>query len=128
MMNKSNLEDIKSFVYILTTILSVLVIYTYIQTKTLNLLLCFIIIALLGILFSKPTLLTPVYTKWIQIGEIIGGYVSKIALAILFFTIFTPIAYILRLFHIQLLDKTIDSSNSYWIERQTPPNPMKYQF
>ena len=127
-MNKGNLEDIKSFVYILTAILSIIVIYTYIETKTFNLFLCLTIIALLGILFSKPTLLTPLYTKWIQIGEVIGGYVSKIALAILFFTIFTPVAYILKLLHIHLLDKTIDSSNSYWIERHTPPNPMKYQF
>ena len=78
---------------------------------------------------SKPALLQSFYVLWTKVGEFIGGIISKIMLAILFYFIFTPVAVILRLLKKDLLHKRIDKTvSSYWIEREQQPESMKNQF
>jgi len=70
-----------------------------------------------------------VYKKWIAFGDIMGHYISSFILAILFFILFTPISFILKIFNIDLLNKKLDnSSTSYWVDREEEPSSMKYQF
>ena len=81
------------------------------------------------IAFVKPELLTQFYHLWIKVGEFIGGIVSKIMMFILYFVLFTPVSFVLKLLGKDLLDKKIDKSQeSYWIERETQPQSMKHQF
>ena len=89
---------------------------------------------ILSILFllvgtTKPILLEPFYRIWLKVGDIVGGFLSKIMLSILFYLIFTPIAIILRLVGKDMLNKKIDrTASSYWIERKQQPESMKHQF
>jgi len=50
-------------------------------------------------------------------------------LAVLFYLFFTPVAFILRLFGKDLLNKKLDKNKeSYWTNRETQPESMKNQF
>ena len=90
-----------------------------------------VVISLLfgAISIIKPELLTRFYHLWIKVGEFIGGIVSKVMMFILYFGLFTPVSFALKLLGKDLLDKKIDKSQkSYWIERETQPQSMKHQF
>lgn len=79
--------------------------------------------------FIKPEILSSFYKIWMRIGEFIGGIISKIMLFILYFFIFTPIAFVLRLIGKDMLNKKIDKSQkSYWNIREIQPESMKNQF
>ncbi|MEA3455891.1 MAG: SxtJ family membrane protein [Campylobacterota bacterium] len=90
-----------------------------------------VIVSLLFVAISiiKPELLTRFYHLWTKIGGFIGGIISKVILFILYFGVFTPVSFVLKLLGKDLLDKKIDKSQkSYWIERETQPESMKHQF
>ncbi len=69
-----------------------------------------------------------IYNYWIKFGEILGIFTSKITLSIIFFAIFTPISIVLKLIGKEPLDRAIDGRDSYWVDRDTQPTSMKYQF
>lgn len=84
----------------------------------------FILISLL-----KPSILTGFYFIWVKIGEFIGGIISKIIMFILYFGLFTPISFILKLIGKDLLNKKVDKDvHTYWIHRKIQPQSMKNQF
>ncbi len=77
----------------------------------------------------KPELLTRFYQLWTKFGGFMGGIISKVMMFILYFGLFTPVSFVLKLLGKDLLDKKIDKSQkSYWIERETQPQSMKHQF
>jgi len=81
------------------------------------------------IALTKPQILTSFYKLWTEVGEFIGGIISKVVLFILYFGLFTPISIVLKLLGKDLLGKKIDrSQESYWIDRETQPQSMKNQF
>jgi hypothetical protein len=81
------------------------------------------------IALTKPQILTSFYNLWTEVGEFIGGIISKVVLFILYFGLFTPISIVLKLLGKDLLGKKIDrSQESYWIDRETQPQSMKNQF
>ena len=83
----------------------------------------------IAIAFIRPEILTSFYKYWTKIGEFIGNIVSKVMLGVLFYLFFTPVAFILRLFGKDLLNKKLDKNKeSYWINRETQPESMKNQF
>ena len=72
------------------------------------------------ILFSGglfvPDLLKTVYKIWMGISIIIGWFVSRIILTILYFIVITPLGLILRLSGKKFLDIDFkDKQESYWI-------------
>lgn len=77
----------------------------------------------------KPNLLFIFYKQWIRLGDFLGSIISKIILAVMFYGLFTPISFILKVLNKDLLNKNIDASNkSYWIIRKQQPQSMKNQF
>ena len=77
----------------------------------------------------KPELLTRFYQLWTKFGGFMGAIISKVMMFILYFGLFTPVSFVLKLLGKDLLDKKIDKSQkSYWIERETQPQSMKHQF
>ena len=77
----------------------------------------------------KPELLTRFYQLWTKFGGFMGNIISKVMMFILYFGLFTPVSFVLKLLGKDLLDKKIDKSQkSYWIERETQPQSMKHQF
>ena len=81
------------------------------------------------IAFVKPEILSRFYQVWMKVGTFIGGIVSKVMMSVLYFLVFTPIAFILRAMGKDMLNKKIDrSAKSYWVEREKQPESMKNQF
>lgn len=80
----------------------------------------------------RPALLAGLNRRWIKLGTLLGNVVSPIALGILFFIVFVPLAALLRLRGKDPLRLKRDpGAASYWIAREPPgppPDSMTNQF
>jgi hypothetical protein len=90
-------------------------------------------IAAIGLMLPAlviPKILEPVYRAWMAIGNVLGWINSRIILGIVFFLVFTPAGWMMRLFKkdpMRLLSK--GSSKTYRIPRMPrPESHMKQQF
>ena len=85
-----------------------------------------ILFLILGILNSK--ILSPIKRVWIRFGELLGKIISPIVLAIVFFTVVTPIGLFMKVLRKDLLNIKFTNDKSYWIKRDKDIGPMKNQF
>jgi len=85
-----------------------------------------ILFLILGLLKSK--FLTPLRRIWIKFGELLGKIISPIVLAIVFFTVVTPIGLFMKVLRKDLLNIKFTNDKSYWIKRDKDIGPMKNLF
>ena len=66
-----------------------------------------------------PVLLKPIHKAWMTFAIIMGWFMTRVILTVLFFLVLTPTALLLRLLGKDLLNLEFkgDSSGSYWIPR-----------
>ena len=81
---------------------------------------------ILGLLNSK--LLTPLNIFWIKIGEVLGKFISPIVMFLIYFTILTPLSFLIRITGKYLLNIKYSKKKSYWITRKKDVGPMNRQF
>lgn len=83
---------------------------------------CFFALSLLfaGFGLVRPTVLGPVHETWMKLSRVIGWFMSRLILIILFYLVMTPTALLLRMFGKDMLNINFkkDSSESYWIPRE----------
>lgn len=78
---------------------------------------------------TKPSVLKPLNTGWIKLGEILGKIIAPIVMLLVFFIVITPIGIMLRLFGKDILGlKFSEKVKTYWITRDKNIGPMKRQF
>jgi hypothetical protein len=81
---------------------------------------------------ARPAALHPLNVLWLRFGLLLQKIVSPIVLAVLFYGIFTPTAFLYRVFGRDLLGLRFDrKAESYWISRMPPgppPESMSNQF
>ncbi|MCK5506803.1 MAG: hypothetical protein KAJ10_16680, partial [Thermodesulfovibrionia bacterium] len=66
-----------------------------------------------------PIIIKPVYILFSYLGLILGWFMTRVILSILFYIIFTPIGLILRLFGKNFLDLKIDKkAETYWLDKK----------
>lgn len=76
-------------------------------------------ISFLAIALLIPQILKYPYIVWMKIGAVLGWINTRIILGIIFFTLFTPIAIVFKIFGKDLLSKKLDkSSNTYRVKSQ----------
>jgi hypothetical protein len=76
-----------------------------------------------------PRVLRRAKTAWLFFGFLLGTVMSPIVLAILFFGIIVPVAFVLRLFGRDALRlRGEPQSATYWLDRREPPADMRLQF
>ncbi len=76
----------------------------------------------IGLTFSA--VLRPLQKIWMGLGLVLGFFVSRIILSIIFFGVITPIGLLMKLFGKDILDERIDKSRaSYWHERPSVAKP-----
>ena len=76
-----------------------------------------LVFLILGLLNSK--ILIPLNKGWVKLGEFLGKIIAPIVMFLVFFTILTPIAILLKLFGKDLLKiKKNKLIKSYWINRK----------
>jgi hypothetical protein len=75
--------------------------------------------AALGVLgLAAPAVLRPLQKVWMGLGIVLGFFVSRVILSILFYIIITPIGLMMKLAGKDLLDERIDERRaSYWRNR-----------
>ena len=78
----------------------------------------------------KAEILLPLNKLWMRFGHLLGIIVSPIVLGIIFFGLFTPIAFIIRFSGRDELRLKFLKKPSYWISRSGPlkSETFKHQF
>lgn len=83
---------------------------------------CFLISSLFFLFLGLclPASLKHVYKGWMSMASVMGWFMTRLILVLLFYLIFTPIGLLLRLCGKKLLDIEFEnySAKSYWINRQ----------
>ena len=76
-----------------------------------------------------PRLLTPLQKVWMMFAVVLGWFMTRLILSILFYVVFTVIGGGARLFGKKFIDMKIDPSReSYWISRESKPfEKSKYE-
>jgi len=76
-----------------------------------------------------PFTLKPIYWVWMVFSTILGWFMTRVILSLLFYVVFTPIGLIARLFGKQFLDlKQNHSQQSYWnIRTVEASNTQNYE-
>ena len=66
-----------------------------------------------------PFVLTPLHKVWMTFAVIMGWFMTRVILCILFFIVVTPMALLLKVLGKDLLNMKFekDSSHSYWLAR-----------
>ena len=85
-----------------------------------------LIFLVLGLLNSK--LLSPLNSIWVKFGELLGRIIAPIVMAIIYFTILTPIGLLMRIIGKDLLNIKFSKNKSYWTKREKNVGSMKRQF
>jgi hypothetical protein len=82
-------------------------------------------VGLLGLV--KPAWLRPVYVALMLVTLPVGWSLSHLLLALVFFGLFTPLAWILRLIGRDPLGRRLEPARqSYWRPRQAPADVSRY--
>ena len=72
-------------------------------------------IAFIGLGLGMPIILKPFYLVWMNFAVILGWFMTRLILGLLFYIVVSPISLISRLFGKEFLDlKTSSLNRSYW--------------
>ena len=86
-------------------------------------------ISFLLIAFIKPSVLSPLNKIWIKIGHLLGKLIAPIVMALIFFTLVTPISFLVRCFKKDLLNLSFSKQDvSYWKKREKKIESMDKQY
>ena len=85
-----------------------------------------LIFLILGLMNSL--VLSPLNRVWFKFGILLGNFISPIIMGLVFFTVVTPTAFLLRVFGKDLLNLKKNNKKSYWIEKSIIKSKMKNQF
>ena len=112
---KSEKSDLRKFGITIGVILLIIAGFLFWKEKeSSQILLTFgVTLCILGIVI--PFILKPIYWVWMIFATILGWIMTRVILSLLFYTIFTPIGLIPRVFGKQFLELRWDKSKgSYW--------------
>jgi hypothetical protein len=76
-----------------------------------------VLFGLWGLLW--PLGLRPVYFAWMSLAVVLGYFVSRIVLVIIYYLVATPTGLVMRLLGRDFLDRKLKDRDSYWQKR--PP-------
>ena len=69
----------------------------------------------------------PIYLAWIHLAFPIGWVISHVAMALIYYLVFTPIGLIMRLFGRDPMERRFDrGAETYWTPHQPSEDPARY--
>ena len=85
---------------------------------------------LMALALVWPRSLTQVYRLWMTVGEVLGWINTRIILGVLFYLVFTPLRWCMRLRGKDPMQRTLaPEAESYRVVRQPRPSShMRHQF
>ena len=89
-----------------------------------------IALAIIGVTMLKAEALLFPNKLWMRFGQLLGIFASPFIFGLIFFGLFTPIAFLMRLSGRDELLLKVTNKNSYWISRNESirPESFKNQF
>ena len=112
---KSEKSDLRNFGIIVGIILLIISGFLFWKEKESFQIFFVIGITLFITSIAIPLVLKPVYWTWMIFGIILGWFMTRVILSLLFYIIITPIGLTLRFFGKQFLELRWDKSKeSYW--------------
>ena len=118
----------KSFGILFSIVFLVISIWPLLQGSPIRFWALFIALIFLALAFLKQKSLKPLNNGWIKLGEILGKIIAPIVMALVFFTILTPISFIVRILGKDLLRLKFSKNDTYWIKREKNITTMDKQF
>ncbi|RMG39607.1 MAG: hypothetical protein D6719_12955 [Candidatus Dadabacteria bacterium] len=101
-------------------------IYNGTATETLLLTCLFVGTALIALGYFMPAVLLPFWRAWMKLAEILNVVVTFVILASVWTLLFIPIALLLKLMSIKVMDTSFDRSReSYWEDRKDKLHDFK---
>jgi len=94
-------------------------------------------LVLLAVALLLPGVLRPPFTAWMLFARVLGFVNSHILLALIFYTVFTLVGFIMRMLRYDPLDRRLrrpgggETGESYWSRREVtslPANHFERQF
>ena len=126
---KSTRKDLRNFGFVIGTFLAGLGGFLFWSGKDtyVYFLISGVVFLLLGLLI--PVVLLPLQKVWMAISVILGWFMTRVILSVLFYLVLTPLGLLTRLFKKQFLDLKIDKSQeSYWNYRSIKEfDPGEYE-
>ncbi len=117
---KSEKSDLRKFGITIGTVLFIIAGFFFWKEKESFQLFLTIGIILFVTGIAIPIILKPVYWAWMVFATILGWFMTRVILSLLFYVIVTPIGLISRLFGKQFLELKWDKSqDSYWNYRES---------
>jgi Saxitoxin biosynthesis operon protein SxtJ len=86
--------------------------------------------ALILLALAAPAVLKPVHKAWMALALVLGWFMTRLLLGLLFYVGFTPIGLLARLFGKPFLGRAKDPARAtYWVRRSLPgePDPKRYE-
>lgn len=112
---KSEKSDLRNFGFIIGIVLLIISGFLFWKEKDLFQIFLAIGITLFLIAIAIPRVLKPVYWIWMIFAIILGWFMTRLILSLLFYVVFTSIGLTLRFFGKQFLELRWDKSKeSYW--------------
>lgn len=67
-----------------------------------------------------PPLFRYIFSKWVALSVVIGYFISRILLTVIFFLVITPTGLIMKLFGKDPMERKIDpQAKTYWVKHET---------
>ena len=123
-----NANPEKKFGILFFFVFAIIAFYPFLTGAQINFFFFIPALVFLTLAFLNPSLLKPLNSAWIKLGEILGRVIAPIVMFLLFFIIVTPIGLLVRFFGKDLLKIKFTKDGSYWIKREKNIGTMKKQF
>ena len=128
-LSEIKLPSNKKFGYFFTSIFTVVSTYFFIGSiLSWSIIFGFTGVIFFVITFAKADLLLPLNKLWMRFGFLLGKIISPLVLGMIFFLIFTPIAFLMRLSRRDELRLKFKNKTSHWILRSQYKGSFKNQF
>ena len=126
--NDIKISSNRSFGVVFFVVFLLIALYPLLNNNEIRLwsLIISVLFLILGILNSK--ILSPLNKIWFKFGLLLGKIISPIIMGVIFFSVVTPIGFIMKLLGKDLINLKFNNQKSYWIEKSGPKSKMKNQF
>tara|TARA_B110001452_G_scaffold267199_1_gene276177 strand:- start:3155 stop:3544 length:390 start_codon:yes stop_codon:yes gene_type:complete len=118
----------KSFGFVFTILFTIIGLWPLYNDEIINTTFIYLAFILFLITIIKSDYLSLFNKIWFKFGLLLGGLISPIVMAVIFFLIITPISLILKIIGKDVLNIKKNNNKSYWIIKSNLKSKMKNQF
>ena len=117
---KTGKKNLRNFGVIIGIILLIVAGFLFYREKESFQTFLYIAGVFIGLALILPSILKPIYIVWMTFAVVLGWFMTRVILSLLFYVIITPIGLVLRIFGKDFLElKKQAVQGSYWNQRDS---------